>query len=94
MPDVMTLAKGLGRRRADRRLPGPGAAAEVFKPGNHGSTFGGNPLACAAALATLEAIEAGKTARQCASSVGESIRAGLRSALAGVQGVVDIRGRA
>ncbi|HEX9195215.1 MAG TPA: aminotransferase class III-fold pyridoxal phosphate-dependent enzyme, partial [Azonexus sp.] len=59
--------------------------------GNHGSTFGGNPLACAAALATLEAIEEEKlldNARVC----GEAIRNGLRSALNGVHGVVDIRG--
>ena len=49
----MTLAKGLGGWRAGRRLPGRGQGAGTFKPGNHGSTFGGNPLACTAALATL-----------------------------------------
>ena len=90
-PDVMPLAKGLasgvpiGACLAARR------AAGVFKPGNHGSTFGGNPLACAAALATFDAIvEDGLLER--AARIGEAIRAGFRDALAGVPGVVDIRG--
>jgi acetylornithine aminotransferase len=90
-PDVITLAKGiasgvpLGACVAARR------AAGVFKPGTHGSTFGGGPLACAAALATFDAIaEEGLIDR--ASRVGEAIRAGFRDALAGVNGVVDIRG--
>lgn len=90
-PDVITLAKGiasgvpLGACVAARR------AAGVFKPGTHGSTFGGGPLACAAALATFDAIaEEGLLER--ASRVGEAIRAGFRDALAGVPGVVDIRG--
>jgi acetylornithine aminotransferase len=90
-PDVITLAKGiasgvpLGACIAARR------AAGVFKPGTHGSTFGGGPLACAAALATFDAIaEEGLLDR--ATRVGEAIRAGFRDALAGVTGVVDIRG--
>ena len=90
-PDVITLAKGiasgvpLGACVAARR------AAGVFKPGTHGSTFGGGPLACAAALATFDAIaEEGLLDR--ATRVGEAIRAGFRDALAGVKGVVDIRG--
>ena len=90
-PDVITLAKGiasgvpLGACVAARR------AAGVFKPGTHGSTFGGGPLACAAALATFDAIaEEGLLDR--ATRVGEAIRAGFRDALAGVTGVVDIRG--
>jgi acetylornithine aminotransferase len=90
-PDVITLAKGiasgvpLGACVAARR------AAGVFKPGTHGSTFGGGPLACAAALATFDAIaEEGLLDR--ATLVGEGIRAGFRDALAGASGVVDIRG--
>ena len=57
MPDVMTLAKGLGSGVPIGACVAHGAAAEVFTYGKHGSTFGGNPLACSAALATLEIIE-------------------------------------
>ena len=90
MPDVMALAKGLGAGVPIGACLARGAAADVFQPGNHGSTFGGNPLACAAALATLEAIEEEKLLDN-ARVRGEAIRSGLRSALAGVHGVVDIR---
>jgi acetylornithine/N-succinyldiaminopimelate aminotransferase len=55
MPDVITLAKGLGGGVPIGACLARGAAATLFQPGNHGSTFGGNPLACAAALATLDA---------------------------------------
>jgi len=91
MPDVMALAKGLGAGVPIGACLARGAAADVFQPGNHGSTFGGNPLACAAALATLEAIEEEKLLDN-ARVRGEAIRSGLRSTLAGVHGVVDIRG--
>ncbi len=91
MPDVMALAKGLGSGVPIGACLARGAAADVFQPGNHGSTFGGNPLACAAALATLEAIEEEKLLDN-ARVRGEAIRAGLRAALDGVHGVVDIRG--
>src|SRR3990170_1094302 len=56
-PDVLALAKGLAGGVPIGCCLARGAAAGVFKPGNHGSTFGGNSLACVAALATLEAIE-------------------------------------
>lgn len=91
MPDVMALAKGLGSGVPIGACLARGAAAEVFKPGNHGSTFGGNPLACAAALATLDAIES-EGLLDNARARGEAIRAGLRSALTGVHGIVEIRG--
>lgn len=91
LPDVMTLAKGLGSGVPIGACLAAGRAAGVFKPGNHGSTFGGNPLACVAALTTLEVIEAdGLMAR--ATTLGEAIRGGLREALAGNAGIVDIRG--
>jgi len=91
VPDVMALAKGLGSGVPIGACLARGAAAEVFKPGNHGSTFGGNPLACAAALATLDAIES-EGLLDNARARGEAIRAGLRSALTGVHGIVEIRG--
>lgn len=91
MPDVMALAKGLGSGVPIGACLARGAAAEVFTPGSHGSTFGGNPLACAAALATLQTIEEEKLLDN-ARVRGEAIRSGLRAALVGVHGVVDIRG--
>ncbi len=56
-PDVMSLAKGLGGGLPIGACVGFGAAADVFTPGDHGSTFGGNPVVCAAALAVLAVIE-------------------------------------
>jgi acetylornithine aminotransferase len=89
--DVMTLAKGLGSGVPVGACLTAGAAAGVFKPGNHGSTFGGNPLACVAALTTLEVIEQdGLMVR--AVALGERIRAGMRERLAGQAAVVDVRG--
>jgi acetylornithine aminotransferase len=92
VPDVMLLAKGLGSGVPIGACVAAGRAAGVFKPGNHGSTFGGGPLACAAALATLAVIgDEGLVAH--AAQMGELVRAGLRDALAGVAGVVAIRGQ-
>jgi acetylornithine and succinylornithine aminotransferases len=92
VPDVMALAKGLGGGVPIGACLARGEAAEVFKPGNHGSTFGGNPLACAAALATLEAVEK-QNLRENAEKTGAYMLAQLKSMLADVAGVVDIRGR-
>jgi acetylornithine/N-succinyldiaminopimelate aminotransferase len=91
IPDVMALAKGLGSGMPIGACLARGAAADVFQPGNHGSTFGGNPLACAAALATLNAIES-ENLLENVQVRGEAIRSGLRAALSDVHGVVDIRG--
>lgn len=91
-PDVMTLAKGLGSGVPIGACLTSGAAAGLFGPGNHGSTFGGNPLACAAGLATLDTIVADGLMER-AVTVGEAIRSGLHEALTGQAGVVDIRGR-
>jgi acetylornithine/N-succinyldiaminopimelate aminotransferase len=92
MPDVMTLAKGLGSGVPIGACLARGAAADVFKPGNHGSTFGGNPLACTAALATLDAIEKDDLKGN-AIRVGGRIVEGLGKALNGVTGVAEIRGQ-
>jgi acetylornithine aminotransferase len=91
MPDVMTLAKGLGSGLPIGACLAAGRAAGVFKPGNHGSTFGGNPLACVAALTTLDVIESDGLMAN-AHALGERIRGGFASALADVKGVVEVRG--
>ena len=92
VPDVMTLAKGLGSGVPIGACVTAGKAAGLFKPGNHGSTFGGNPLACTAALTTLATIEQGGLMAR-AEAVGAAIRQGVKDALANVSGVVDIRGK-
>jgi acetylornithine aminotransferase len=88
----MTLAKGLGSGVPIGACLTAGKAAGLFKPGNHGSTFGGNPLACAAALTTMDTIVDDKLMNN-AVTVGDEIRKGLAHALKGVDGVVEIRGR-
>ena len=92
LPDVATLAKGLGSGVPIGACMTAGKAAGLFQPGNHGSTFGGNPLACAAALTTIACIEEEKL-RENAVVQGEAIRRGLSEALAGVSGLVEIRGQ-
>lgn len=92
VPDVMTLAKGLGSGVPIGACLAKGTAAEVFKPGNHGSTFGGNPLVCAAALATLEVIEQDDLMRN-ATELGDFIRSALKAQLADVAGVTQVRGQ-
>ena len=91
-PDVVTLAKGLGGGVPIGACLAAGKAAGLFKPGNHGSTFGGNPLATTAALTTIAVIEKEQLIAS-AQSVGSQIRAALAEVFAGVKGVVDIRGQ-
>ncbi|MCW5614131.1 MAG: aspartate aminotransferase family protein [Rhodocyclaceae bacterium] len=91
-PDVMSLAKGLGSGVPIGACLAAGPAVDVFKPGNHGSTFGGNPLACAAGLATLEVLESEGLLER-AAKVGEYIRRGFAAAFEGLSGVRDIRGQ-
>ncbi len=91
VPDVMPLAKGLASGVPIGACLARGVAAKVFKPGNHGSTFGGGPLASVAAFTTLEVIEKeGLLAH--AHRMGEVIQGGLRRELAGVAGVKEVRG--
>jgi acetylornithine aminotransferase len=92
MPDVMTLAKGLGSGMPIGACLAAGPAAKLFKPGNHGSTFGGNPLACCAALTTLAIIEDEKLMAN-AVAIGDFIRAQFAERLADASGVRDIRGK-
>ncbi|MFZ5541075.1 MAG: aspartate aminotransferase family protein [Pseudomonadota bacterium] len=90
-PDVITLAKGLGSGVPIGALVARGRAAGVLGPGNHGSTFGGGPLACRAGLETLAIIEEENLIANAAAQ-GERIRAGFARELGGVRGVVAIRG--
>ena len=91
-PDVMTLAKGLASGVPIGACVTAGNAKGLFGPGNHGSTFGGNPLACAAGLATFDAIVDDKLMDN-AIAIGDMIRKGMAEALSDVAGVVDIRGQ-
>ena len=90
--DVMTLAKGLGSGIPIGACVARDPAAQLFKQGNHGSTFGGGPLACVAALTTLRVIE-DDGLMQHAQRTGDFIRQGLAAKFAGVTGVVEIRGK-
>ena len=86
-PDVITLAKGLGGGLPLGAMIALGSAANLFKPGDHGSTFGGNPIATAAAIASIKAIEKERIFLNVA-KVGEF----LRSEIALIPGVIEVRG--
>ncbi|MFB0936189.1 MAG: aspartate aminotransferase family protein [Propionivibrio sp.] len=92
LPDVVTLAKGLASGVPIGACLAAGKAAGLFKPGNHGSTFGGNQLATTAALTTIDVIEKENLLAN-AEAIGKLIRDGLNLALSGVKGVVGIRGQ-
>ncbi|NOS98898.1 MAG: aspartate aminotransferase family protein [Methylotenera sp.] len=90
MPDVMSLAKGLGSGVPIGACVARGKAAETFTYGKHGSTFGGNPLACAAGLATLNAIEQ-ENLRENSTKIGDLIRTSFEAEFKNTKGVVTIR---
>jgi acetylornithine/N-succinyldiaminopimelate aminotransferase len=90
VPDVMTLAKGLGSGMPIGACLAAGKAAEVFTPGKHGSTFGGNPLACTAALTTLEVIERQRLHAH-ADQIGNWLAQSLRDSLKGIPSVQRVR---
>jgi len=92
LPDVMTLAKGLGSGVPVGACLAAGKAAGTFKPGNHGSTFGGNPLASQAALTTLNILEQDKLLDH-AATTGNFLLQGFRARLGQVAGVTSIRGQ-
>jgi acetylornithine aminotransferase len=92
LPDVVTLAKGLGGGVPIGAVAARGAAAGLFKPGHHGTTFGGSPLVCAAALAVLDTLETEDLLTH-ASEVGQAMFEQLHESLDSVDGVVQIRGR-
>jgi acetylornithine aminotransferase len=89
-PDVMSLAKGLGSGVPIGACVAHGKAAEVFTYGKHGSTFGGNPLATAAGLATLNIIEQ-EGLRENAEKIGNLIREGITAEFKNTKGVIVVR---
>ncbi len=91
-PDVMPLAKGLGSGVPIGAVVCGPRAAEVLGPGNHGTTFGGNPLAMRAGVETLRIMEE-EGLLQNAAVVGAALKSGLERELAGVAGVVEVRGQ-
>jgi acetylornithine aminotransferase len=92
VPDVMPMAKGLASGIPIGAVVARGAAATVFGPGNHGTTFGGNPLATRAALETIAIIEDDRLLEN-AAEVGNHLAASIQKHLDGVPGFAEIRGR-
>ena len=91
-PDVVTLAKGLGNGYPMGACLARGSAAHVFGPGSHGSTFGGNPLGCAAALAVLDALESESLVAR-ARILGQRMLNRFHEHLVGADYIEDVRGR-
>jgi acetylornithine/N-succinyldiaminopimelate aminotransferase len=91
-PDVMPLAKGLGSGVPVGAVVCGPKAAHVFGPGNHGTTFGGNPLAMRAGVETIRIMEEDGLLAN-AATVGALLKSGLERELAGVKGVVEVRGQ-
>ncbi|MGV0959527.1 MAG: aspartate aminotransferase family protein [Limnohabitans sp.] len=92
VPDVMPLAKGLGSGVPIGAVVAGPKAANIFQPGNHGTTFGGNPLAMRAGVETIRIMEKDGLLQN-AAQVGAHLKSSLEKALAGVAGVKDIRGQ-
>jgi acetylornithine aminotransferase len=92
LPDVVTTAKGLGNGLPIGACIARGVAAQTFKPGNHGSTYGGNPLCCGVALEVVNTlVEENLPAR--AKALGERMVQGFRERLEGADYVTEIRGK-
>ncbi|MEG1203029.1 MAG: aminotransferase class III-fold pyridoxal phosphate-dependent enzyme, partial [Comamonas sp.] len=92
VPDVMSLAKGLGSGVPVGAVVAGPKAANVLQPGNHGTTFGGNPLAMRAGVETIRIMEEDKLLEN-TTKVGEYLRAELNKAFSGVDGFVEVRGQ-
>ena len=92
VPDIMTLAKSLGNGVPIGACVANSKAAEVMKPGSHGSTFGGSPLACAAALAVIKTITQENLVKR-AATIGKLLQDKLSATLSNVAGVSEIRGQ-
>ncbi|GAB4182498.1 MAG: aspartate aminotransferase family protein [Wenzhouxiangellaceae bacterium] len=92
LPDIVTSAKALGNGIPIAACLARGDAATAFVPGNHGSTYGGNPLACRAACTVLQVMQE-QSLPDHAAAIGQQMIAGFTKALQQQDGVVDIRGR-
>ncbi|MEY8204903.1 MAG: aspartate aminotransferase family protein [Bermanella sp.] len=92
IPDVLTTAKGLGNGVPIGACLAKGKAAHVLQPGNHGSTYGGNPLVCAAANAVVDTIEKENLCAR-VSELGERIRAAIKEQLQDTGFVTEYRGK-
>lgn len=92
LPDLVTTAKGLGNGFPIGVCLARGEAAEIFKPGNHGSTFGGNPLACSVGLTVVNEIKNNNIADR-ARELGDRMQENFRKRLGGLNNVKDIRGK-
>ncbi|WP_312954797.1 aspartate aminotransferase family protein [Pseudomonas songnenensis] len=90
LPDVITLAKGLGNGYPIGACLARGTAADLFSPGHHGSTFGGNPMACRIGCTVVDVMERDRIPQR-ARVMGQRLEAALRQGLAGCEGVVAIR---
>lgn len=91
-PDVMTLAKALGNGVPIGACLASGAAAALFQPGSHGSTFGGNPLAARAALSVIEVLESEQLPVR-AKELGNRLLDGFKQDLNNINGIKEIRGK-
>lgn len=91
-PDVMTLAKALGNGVPIGACLARGTAAELFHPGHHGSTYGGNPLVCRAALAVMDTMQQDALDTR-AAQLGEKLLQGFQTTLSALEGVTEIRGQ-
>lgn len=91
-PDIMTLAKALGNGVPIGACLASGAASELFQPGSHGSTFGGNPLAARAALSVIEILESSNLVQR-AKELGNRFLDGFKQSLSGTNGIKEIRGK-
>jgi acetylornithine/N-succinyldiaminopimelate aminotransferase len=92
VPDVVTTAKGLGNGFPIGACLAKGIAAELFQPGNHGSTYGGNPLGCATAQTVVDTLLQEKLIER-AAELGEKLLADFQRELAGCERVIAIRGK-
>jgi len=92
LPDVISVAKALGNGMPIGGCLARGAAASLMQPGSHGSTFGGNPLACSAALEVIATMEREQLPAR-AKALGDKMLDGFKASLHNQPGVVDIRGR-